>query len=94
MRHYHSLVFCKLSTCEKERWKVIIWIDNKYVTKFVTADNFEVLGELLSEIRISNEKGKRMVNILMNLYLHAILCLKLKECLIEFKLLMFIMPGL
>ena len=58
--HIIRVGFCKLFTYEKERWRAVIWIDNEPQAEFVAADDFDVSGELLSEIKLPGEKGERI----------------------------------
>jgi len=52
--------FYKLGGYEKERWKAVIWIDNEPQAEFVAADDFDVSGGLLSEIKLPGEQGERI----------------------------------
>jgi hypothetical protein len=73
---------------------VVIWINDHPHAEFIGADDFDVSGELLSEIKVPGERGSEFVDTLMNQFQHVMLCLKLKGCLIEFRALEFVAPGL
>ena len=42
------------------RARVVVWIDGYPHAQFVGADDFEVSGEVLSEVKVPGDKGERM----------------------------------
>jgi hypothetical protein len=58
--HVIRLGFCKTFTYGKERWRVVIWINNHPHAEFIGADDFDVSGELLSEIKVPGARGERI----------------------------------
>jgi len=60
--HEITIAYCVRNTYGKDRRRVVVWIDNYPYAEFLAADDFDVTGEVLSEIRFCDEedKSKRM----------------------------------
>ncbi len=61
-KHEVTIGYCERNTYGKDRRRVVVWIDNYPYTEFLAADDFDVTGEVLSEIRCYDEEdeSKRM----------------------------------
>jgi len=58
--HKVKILFGEREVYEKTRARVMILIDDNLYAEFVGADDFEKTGEVLSEIRIRHNNGKKM----------------------------------
>lgn len=56
--HTVRIGYTKREVYEKERWRVVVWIDEYPHAEFFATDDFEVSGDLMSEIRIVTNDGK------------------------------------
>lgn len=60
-KHILRIGYYKNDTYGKLRRRVVVWIDNRNYAEFTGADDFDITGELLSEIRLYDDKdNKRM----------------------------------
>jgi hypothetical protein len=60
-KHDVRVGFCIREAYGKDRTRVVVWIDNQPHAEFVGADDFEISGEVLSEIKIPGDKGEKML---------------------------------
>lgn len=44
----------------RDRKRVVVWIDDHPHAEFLGADDFEVTGDVLSEIKIAGDRGERI----------------------------------
>ncbi|MEM5871897.1 MAG: hypothetical protein QW051_03425 [Candidatus Aenigmatarchaeota archaeon] len=58
--HNVLIGFCTRKVYEKDRIRIVVWIDNQPQAEFFGADDFEKSGDVLSEIRIPGEVGERI----------------------------------
>ena len=59
--HTVKIGFGKRETYSMEDWiRVIVLIDSKVYTEFLGADDFEVSGEILSEVKVPGNVGERI----------------------------------
>ena len=60
--HEITIGYSVRNTYGKDRRRVVVWIDNYQYAEFLAADDFNVTGEVLSEIRFYDEEdeSKRM----------------------------------
>jgi hypothetical protein len=58
--HRVRIGFKKSVTYGRERRNVVLWIDGRLTAGFIGADDFDVSGDVLSEIILSREEGERM----------------------------------
>jgi len=60
--HEMTIGYSCRNTYGNNRRRVVVWIDNYPYAEFLAADDFNITGEVLSEIRFSDDKGesKRM----------------------------------
>lgn len=61
-KHILRIGYCERKTYGRVRWRVVVWIDDHPFAEFVAVDDFDITGELLSEIRFYDKKkdSKRM----------------------------------
>lgn len=45
---------------DRDRRSIVIWFDDQLTADFVSADDFERTGDVLSEIRLPGNEGKRI----------------------------------
>jgi hypothetical protein len=58
--HFVRIGFGKRHTYGRERARVVVWIDDYPHAEFLSADDFEKSGEVLSEIKVRGHRGERM----------------------------------
>lgn len=61
-KHVLRIGYCMRETYGRPRRRVVVWIDDYPYAEFLEADDFDVSGELLSEIRFydKDKDSKRM----------------------------------
>jgi len=59
--HIIKIGFCKIRWAfGKDRFRVVVWIDGIPEAEFFGAEDFELSGEVLSEIKVSGTPGERI----------------------------------
>ena len=58
--HRIRIGFCIRQVYGRERSRVTVWIDGYPNVEFFGADDFDASGEVLSEIRVRDDKGEHM----------------------------------
>jgi len=56
--HEITIGYTKRDTYGKDRRRVVVWIDNYPYAEFFAADDFNVTGEVLSEIKFYDEENE------------------------------------
>lgn len=58
--HRVRLGFCQRFTYERDRLRVVVWIDGHPHAEFLGADDFEKSGEVVAEIKVPGKRGERI----------------------------------
>jgi len=58
-QHILRIGYCLRNTYGRTRRRVVVWIDDRPHAEFLEADDFDISGELLSQIRFYDEEQNR-----------------------------------